>query len=116
MNFNVKISTEINEKEWNNNLAQSTTSTVYQTSNWQKLYHDAFGSKPIFITVINNDDIVVGQLACLIHEKMLWEDANPITKTLGNIFKLATSLWWYGGPIIHDKNHEEEILSNIIIN
>ena len=105
MNFNVKISSKINENECNDNLAQSTFSTVYQTYNWQKLYHEAFGSKPVFITVTNDNGNVVGQLACLIHEKMLWEDANFLSKRIGRVFKLANSLWWYHGPIIHDKNN-----------
>ena len=114
MNFNVKISSKINENEWNDNLAQSTFSTVYQTYNWQKLYHEAFGSKPVFITVTNDNGNVVGQLACLIHEKMLWEDANFLSKRIGRVFKLANSLWWYHGPIIHDKNNRNEILSIIL--
>lgn len=114
MNFTVKISTKINEKEWNNNLAQSSASTVYQTYNWQKLYHEAFNSKPIFIYVINNDGNIVGQLACLIHEKMLWEDANILSKKIGRALKLSTSLWWYHGPIIHDRDNRNQILSIIL--
>jgi ABC-type lipoprotein release transport system permease subunit len=43
MNFNVKISSEINENEWNDNLSKNTASTIYQTYNWQELYHEAFG-------------------------------------------------------------------------
>ena len=114
MNFHVKISSKINENEWNDNLAKSSASTVYHTYNWQKLYHEAFGSKPIFITITTNDGNVVGQLACLIHEKMLWEDANFVSKKIGNAFKLATSLWWYQGPIIHDRDNRNEILSIIL--
>ena len=104
MNFNVKISSKINENEWNDNLAQSTFSTVYQTYNWQKLYREAFGSKPVFITVTNDDGNVVGQLACLIHEKMEVSDTNPLSKKIGNLLGLGTSLWWYHGPIIHNKH------------
>jgi len=69
MNFDVKISSKISENEWNNDLAKNDGSTIYQTYNWQKLYHEAFGSKPVFITVTNDAGTVVGQLACLIHEK-----------------------------------------------
>lgn len=114
MNFNVKISSEINENEWNDNLSKSPISTIYQSYNWQKLYHEAFGSKPVFITITNNSGIVVGQLACLIHKKMLWEDSNPLSKMVGNLLKLSTSLWWYHGPIIHDKDNQNEILSIIL--
>jgi lipid II:glycine glycyltransferase (peptidoglycan interpeptide bridge formation enzyme) len=114
MNFNVKISSNISESEWNDNLSKNTASTIYQTYNWQELYHEAFGSKPVFITITNQDGTVVGQLACLIHEKMLWEDVNPLSKKIGNILKLGTSLWWYHGPIIHDHVNYNEILSIIL--
>ena len=36
MSLHVKISSEINENEWNEDLSKSTGSTVYQTYNWQK--------------------------------------------------------------------------------
>ena len=114
MTFNVNISSTINENEWNENLCKSSSSTIYQSYNWQKLYHEAFDSKPIFITISNDDGNVVGQLACLIHKKMLWEGANTISKKIGNLLELATSLWWYHGPIIHDKENQNEILSIIL--
>jgi len=114
MNFIVRVSSKINESEWNDNLTKSTASTVYQSYNWQKLYQEAFGSKPVFITITNDTGNVVGQLACLIHKKMLWEGANALSKKIGNLLKLATSLWWYHGPIIHDKENRNEILSIIL--
>jgi len=114
MNFNVQISSEINENEWNNNLAKSSSSTIYQSYNWQKLYHEVFGSKPVFITITDDLGTVVGQLACLIHTKMLWENTNFVSKMIGNLLKLGISLWWYHGPIIHDKDNQNEILSIIL--
>ena len=59
MNFNVKISSKISESEWNDDLAKSNASTIYQTYNWRKLYHEAFGSKPVFITITNDAGNVV---------------------------------------------------------
>ena len=114
MNFTVKISSEINENEWNDNLAKSNASTIYQSYNWQKLYQDTFGSKPIFITIIDDSGIVVGQLACLIHENMFREDMNILSKKIGSLFKLDISLWWYHGPIIHNNYHRDEIFSLIL--
>lgn len=114
MQFDVKISSKISESEWNNDLAKSDGSTIYQTYNWQKLYHEAFGSKPVFITTTNDTGTVVGQLACLIHKKMLWEATNLLSRKIGNILKLGTELWWYHGPIIHDKDNHDEILSIIL--
>ena len=114
MAFNVTISDDINENEWNNNLAKSSGSTIYQSYNWHRLYREVFDSKPIFITVTDNEETVVGQLACLIHGKMFWENANPVSKKISNILKLGKSLWWYHGPIIHDENNYDDILSIIL--
>lgn len=114
MGFDVKISSEINESEWNDNLTKSNASTIYQNYHWQNLYREAFGSKPFFIYVINESGIVVGQLACLIHKKMLWEDTNYFSKKIGTSLKLGNSLWWYHGPIIHDQENRNEILSIIL--
>ena len=114
MTFEIHTSSTIDETEWNDNLCKNNASTIYQSYNWQKLYREAFGSKPIFITVTDTDGTVVGQLACLIHKKMLWEDANPLSKKLGNALNLGTSLWWYQGPIIHDAANSDEILSLIL--
>ena len=114
MSLHVKISSEIDENEWNEDLSKSTGSTVYQTYNWQKLYREAFGSKPVFISITNENGIVVGQLACLIHEKMQVTDTNSLSKKIGNLLGLGTSLWWYHGPIIHDKDNSNEILEIIL--
>ena len=114
MSLHVNISSEIDENEWNEDLSKSTGSTVYQTYNWQKLYREAFGSKPVFISITNENGIVVGQLACLIHEKMQVTDTNSLSKKIGNLLGLGTSLWWYHGPIIHDKDNSNEILEIIL--
>lgn len=114
MTFNVNISSTIDEKEWNDNLSKSSDSTIYQTFNWQKLYQFSFGSKPFFITVSNNEGDVVGQLACLIHKTMFWEDRNFIIKNITNYLSLGASLWWYHGPIVHDKFFYDEIIKIIL--
>ena len=114
MNFYVQISSEINENEWNDNLAKNSSSTIYQTYNWQKLYQNTFDSKPIFIRITDDSGTVVGQLACLIHENMFHEDLNIFSKKIGILLKSDISLWWYHGPIIHNKQHEDEILSLIL--
>ena len=114
MTFTVEISSKINENDWNDHLSKNDGSTIYQSYNWQKLYREAFDSKPVFITVFDESKTVVGQLACLIHEKMLWENTNPISKKIKNILKIGNSLWWYHGPIIHDEDNRDEILSVIL--
>lgn len=83
MSFNVKISTSVNEDEWNNELKKNPGSTIYQNTVWQKLYHESFNSKPVFITVTNKLGNVVGQLACLLHRKMLWDESNSLIRKIG---------------------------------
>jgi hypothetical protein len=114
MSFNVKISTSVNEDEWNNELKKNPGSTIYQNTVWQKLYHESFNSKPVFITVTNKLGNVVGQLACLLHRKMLWDESNSLIRKIGNVLELGTQLWWYHGPIIHDEVNSNEILSIIL--
>ena len=54
MSFNVKISTVVNEDEWNDELQKNSGSTIYQSYNWQKLYQNTFNSKPIFGPIFSN--------------------------------------------------------------
>ena len=84
MSFNVKISSIVDEDHWNNELKKNTSSTIYQNTIWQKLYHKSFNSKPVFITVTNQFGNVVGQLACLIHKNMLWRESHILIRTIGN--------------------------------
>ncbi|MEK9993442.1 MAG: GNAT family N-acetyltransferase [Hydrogenophilales bacterium] len=114
MTFTVEISYKINENFWNDNLSKNIGSTIYQSYNWQKLYHEAFDSKPVFVIVFNESKTVVGQLACLIHGKMLWENSNYLFKKIKDVLKMGNSLWWYHGPIIHDEDNQDEILSIIL--
>jgi len=41
-------------------------------------------------------------------------DTNSLSKKIGNLLGLGTSLWWYHGPIIHDKDNSNEILEIIL--
>ena len=114
MSYKVEISDNVDENEWNDNLINNPSSMVYQTTTWLKLYQITYGSKPIFITIRDQNKKIVGQLACLIHRKVFWQDANPLSKIIGNMLKLGTVLWWYHGPIIHDKSNKDEILNTIL--
>lgn len=114
MSFNVKISPTVNDSEWNDDLAKNPGSTIYQNTIWQKLYRESFDSIPIFITVTDKIGTVVGQLACLIHNKMLWRESNSLTRKIGSKLELGAELWWYHGPIIHDEDNSNEILSIIL--
>jgi lipid II:glycine glycyltransferase (peptidoglycan interpeptide bridge formation enzyme) len=114
MDFTVEISSKINEKDWDEKLLQSKASTVYQTSNWSKLYEEAFDSKPVFIVVKNSSEEIVGQLLALIHDKFAWRDTNIISQTIGHRLHLDSFVNWNYGPIIHDTTHQDEIISIIL--
>lgn len=115
MNFEVCVSDNIDQVEWNQALKQNKNSMTYQTSNWQKMFYGVYGSKPFFISVLNSNSKIVGQLAGVIHQKWFWRDANIFSKIIGNRLGLGTLIHWFYGPIIHDKSHQDEIISKMLL-
>ena len=55
MNFEVCVSDNVDQVEWNQALKQNKNSMTYQTSNWQKMFYGVYGSKPFFISVLNGE-------------------------------------------------------------
>lgn len=113
MNFQTKISHKVNEDIWLKRLLDHKASSVYQTPNWSKTYFETFESKPIFVTVLDNEGNIVGQLSALLHTKYFWADSNILSKTLGSKLKLGSTIFWRYGPIIHDKKNFDEIIKEI---
>lgn len=114
MDFHVDISNKIDEKVWNDNLAQSEFANGYQIANLAMVYRDSFDSIPFFIYVKNPNNKIVGQLAVTINTKYYLRDSNVILKIIGTKLKLNPILRWEYGPIIHDKSNQDEILSKIL--
>lgn len=114
MNLKSEYSYEVDSKEWNNKLLQNKASTVYQTSNWQEIYKQAYDSKPIFITVMKSNGEILGQLGGIIHKKLFWQDANVFSSFIGDKLNLRTTLNWFHGPIIYDYHNQKEIISEIL--
>ena len=114
MDFHVDISNKIDEKVWNDNLAQSEFANGYQIANLAMVYRDSFDSIPFFIYVKNPNNKIVGQLAVTINTKYYLRDSNVILKVIGTKLKLNPILRWEYGPIIHDKSNQDEILSKIL--
>lgn len=112
-NLKSSISYEVDGNEWNNNLMRNPVSTVYQTSNWQEIYKRAYESKPFFVSVMNPNGKIVGQLGGVIHKKQFWEDTNSISSFFGRKFNLRTTLNWFHGPIIHEYDNQKEIIFEI---
>lgn len=114
MNFQVRISDSVEQSQWDQALKQNENSMTYQTVNWQRMFFGVYGSKPFFISVLNSESKIVGQLAGVIHKKWFWRDANIFSRLVGNRLGLGTLIHWFYGPIIHDKSHQDEIISKIL--
>jgi len=114
MNLQVHVSDSVEQSQWNQALKQNENSMTYQAVNWQRMFYEVYGSKPFFITVLNSDSKIVGQLAGVIHKKWFWRDANIISRIVGNQLGLGTLIHWFYGPIIHDKLNQDEIISKIL--
>jgi len=113
-NLKSEISYDINCKEWNNELLKNQASTVYQTSNWQDIYKQTYDSKPFFITISKPNGKLLSQLGGIIHKKLFWNNANLVASYIGNKLNLRTTLNWFHGPIIHDHDYQQEIITEIL--
>jgi len=114
MSFNVQISDHVDKNKWDDTLLQNKASLTYQVANWQKMFHEVYGSKPFFISVTNSSERIVGQLAGVIHHKWYWRDSNIISKQIGNRLDLGKVLHWFYGPIIYDKSNQDSIITQIL--
>ena len=114
MSFKTEISFEIDKKDWDNALMLNEASTAYQISDFYEPYNLTYGSKPIFVSVYDSTGKIVGQLSAVIHLSDYWLEPNIISKIISSKINLGSTLSWIHGPIIHDKENMEEILSLIL--
>lgn len=114
MNFQIHVSDSVDQSKWDEALKQNENSMTYQTVNWQRMFFEVYGSKPFFITILDSNSKIVGQLAGVIHKKWFWRDANIFSRIVGNQLGLGTLIHWFYGPIIHDKSCQDEIISKIL--
>ena len=106
LNFVVKIDSNVSEDEWDAQLAKSPYATAFQSAYFFKPNQVAYGSKPIFIKVMDDANNLVGQLSAIINFKEIRTVSNPLSTLLINHFNLGSIIHWKHGPIIHDeKNH-----------
>lgn len=111
MTLEIEIKNSV-DKNWNKQLIASDYSTTFQTKEWCNLYEKSFNSEPIFITIKNYNQKIVGQLAALIHKNFNWRYSN-LSKFVGEKLNLGSSFEWERGPIIYDKEQSQEIVSKI---
>jgi len=113
-NIKSEISYDVDYKEWNDDLSKNEASTIYQTTNWQDIYKRTYDSKPFFITIRTSNGKLLAQLAGIIHKKLFWNNSNIISSFIGNKLNLRTNLNWFYGPIIHDHDYQQEIITEIL--
>lgn len=114
MNFKTEISYNTKKTIWNNTLLSNKASTAFQHSDFFHPYQLAYNSQPVFITVLDSSEKIVGQLSCIIHKNQYWLESNFISNFFINRFNLGYILNWHYGPIIHNFDNADEILSQIL--
>lgn len=114
MEFKTKIQLDIDEKEWDSDLQKNHYSTCYHTSNFAKVFQDSYNSVPIFLSTYNSKGLRVGQNLIFIHNQYFWNQSSKIKKNISGKLKLGPFLDWHYGPIIHDIDNVESILSSTL--
>lgn len=112
MEFSYEIKNSVGDL-WNNTLIKNKSATIFQTKNWAKIYEKTYGSKPFFIYVYDNSNEIVGQLLCISHYQYYWNKQNFLNR-LNQKIDFGNMLSWKYGPVIHNENNLEQILSEII--
>jgi len=112
--YHFKILTETDAQQWNDALKASTYSTFFQTHEYLK--SDSKDRVPIFIYVLDQNNVVVGQLGMQIIGTTVMYSSHffkKITKLVSSITKRG--IWVYG-PImrVNDKTQRLEVLQQIL--
>ena len=113
--YKTKISTEINSNDWNSELKKSNYSTYLQTVEYLNINSNE-NTFPIFISVLDEKNAVVGQLGLLIIKTSVQYGSALFQKLSKTISGVSTRGIWQYGPTIHTENKMEkkEILRMIL--
>ena len=113
--YKTKISTEINSNDWNSELKKSNYSTYLQTVEYLNINSNE-NTFPIFISVLDEKNAVVGQLGLLIVKTSVQYGSALFQKLSKTISGVSTRGIWQYGPTIHTENKMEkkEILRMIL--
>ena len=113
--YKTKISTEINSNDWNSELKKSNYSTYLQTAEYLNINSNE-NTFPIFISVLDEKNAVVGQLGLLIIKTSAQYGSALFQKLSKIISGVSTRGIWQYGPTIHTENKMEkkEILRMIL--
>jgi len=113
--YKTKISTEINSNDWNSELKKSNYSTYLQTVEYLNVNSNE-NTFPIFISVLDEKNALVGQLGLLIIKTSVQYGSALFQKLSKTISGVSTRGIWQYGPTIHTENKMEkkEILRMIL--
>ena len=113
--YKTKISTEINSNDWNSELKKSNYSTYLQTVEYLNINSNE-NTFPIFISILDEKDVVVGQLGMLIIKTSVQYGGALFQKLSKISSRISTRGVWLYGPTIHTENKMEkkEILRMIL--
>jgi len=113
--YKTKISTEINSNDWNSELKKSNYSTYLQTAEYLNINSNE-NTFPIFISVLDEKNAVIGQLGLLIIKTSVQYGSALFQKLSKTISGVSTRGIWQYGPTIHTENKMEkkEILRMIL--
>ena len=105
--YKTKISTEINSNDWNSELKKSNYSTYLQTVEYLNINSNE-NTFPIFISVLDEKNAVVGQLGLLIIKTSAQYGSALFQKLSKIISVVSTRGIWQYGPTIHTENKMEK--------
>ena len=112
--YNYKIS-KIVPNDWNENLKKSAHANFFQTSDYLETTSINDNGFPLFISVHDDSQEVVGQLGLVIRESVRAHSSTAFNSFLNNFSNLGNRGSWAGGPIIHGAGQDRiEILKAII--
>lgn len=111
--MNINILDPHDEEEWEKYIQKNKYSGFLQSFYWAELVKIAYGFKPIFLEVQDDDNPIA---YFMFHEQYLYLKSDKIRHRLLNHFgKFFTKyMEAIGGPVILDDNKTEAILTNIL--
>jgi len=97
------IQYEIDKDEWNKHIQKQSFSNAYQMADFYAPHCAAFDSEQFYITIEDTTGDIVGQLTGVIHNKKFLPNQS-----------FDSIIMWHHGPIIHDEDNHNSILSSIL--
>ena len=106
--YKIRICIEVDSNDWNSDLKKSNYSTYLQTVENLKINSNE-NTFPVFISILDEKDIVVGQLAMLIIKTSVQYGSTLFQKLSKMASRISTRGVWLYGPMIHTENKMERI-------